>query len=141
MIIFELDIQAIPKQSVRQGKGFFYQDTKYLKYSRAIIKEVRKSLSDDFEILDGYLKATVIYVFPPLKGMSKKDKEYLENGGYIYKNTRPDVTDNLNKGLFDALQEVVYVDDSRISEVTASKVFGKQAKIILKIEQLNSKYL
>lgn len=141
MIIFELDIQAIPKQSVRQGRGVFYQDTKYLKYSRAIVKEVKNSLPDDFEILDGYLKVTVVYVFSPLKGMSKKDKEYLENGGYIYKNTRPDVTDNLNKGLFDALQEVVYVDDSRISEITASKVFGKKAKIILKIEQLNSKYI
>ena len=141
MIIFELDIQAIPKQSVRQGRGVFYQDIKYLKYSRAIVKEVKNSLPDDFEILDGYLKVTVVYVFSPLKGMSKKDKEYLENGGYIYKNTRPDVTDNLNKGLFDALQEVVYVDDSRISEITASKVFGKKAKIILKIEQLNSKYI
>ena len=141
MIIFELDIQAIPKQSVRQGKGFFYQDTKYLKYSKAILKEIGKVITDDFEILDGYLKVTVIYVFSPLKRMSKRDKEYLENGGYIYKNTRPDVTDNLNKGLFDALQGVVYVDDSRISEVTASKVFGKQAKIILKIEQINSKYL
>lgn len=140
-MILILDLQAIPKQSVRQGKGVFYQDTKYLKYSRAIISLVKPQLSPEFTLLDGYLRVKVIYVFPPLKGFSKKDEAHIEQGGYIYKNTRPDVTDNLNKGLFDALQGLIYVDDSRICEITASKMFGAKAQIILEIEQIDSKYV
>lgn len=140
-MIFELDLKAIPKQSVRQGKGFFYQDTKYLVYSKKIISEIRKTIPPDFTLLDGYIKAKVIYIFEPLKGISKRDKEFLLEGGFIYKNTQPDVTDNLNKGLFDALQGVLYTNDSRVCEITASKVFGLKNKIILEIEVLNSKYI
>lgn len=140
-MIFELELKAIPKQSVRQGKGFFYQDTKYLVYSKKIISEIKKIIPHDFTLLDGYIKAKVIYVFEPLKGISKRDKEFLLAGGFIYKNTQPDVTDNINKGLFDALQGVLYTNDSRICDFTASKVFGLKNKIILEIEVLNSKYI
>ena len=43
----------------------------------------------------------------------------------MYKNTKPDLTDNLNKGLFDALQDIVYTNDSRIVKITdTSKIYG-----------------
>lgn len=146
-MILIFNILALPKQSVRQGinkhtgEVVFYQNSKYGKYNRELIKQAKEHLPIGFIPFSGPLEAHVTYVFPPLKGMSKKDKEYLEQGGFILKDTKPDVTDNLNKGLFDAMEKLLYENDSRIALFHSRKVYGKEPKIILKIEKIQSKYV
>ena len=45
----------------------------------------------------------------------------IEEGGLIYKTSRPDLQDNLCKGLFDALSGIVFKDDSQIVKVNNLK--------------------
>ena len=55
------------------------------------------------------------FVFPPLKSMKKKTIQDIEAGEIIYKITKPDLEDNLKKGLNDAMTGIVWTDDSRIA--------------------------
>ena len=145
-MIIELNILAIPKQSVRQGltrtgTTIFYQDTKYSKYKKEIILQTRAQLAVGFSPFLGPLEVSVMYIFPPLKSFKKKDLEYIENGGHIIKLTKPDVTDNLNKALFDSLEGLLYDNDSRIAKFSSLKVYGTKAKIILNINPIENIYI
>ena len=62
----------------------------------------------------------LLFLFPPLKNLLVWEKKLLENGTILPKITTPDLQDNLCKGLFDALQGIVYDNDSRICRVMNS---------------------
>lgn len=65
------------------------------------------------------------YVFTPLKGMTKKDRLVVDNGGKIRKTTKPDLTDNLNKLLMDSMDGTILKNDSLIWKMNeVSKVYG-----------------
>ena len=52
-----------------------------------------------------------------------------------YKTTKPDITDNLAKMLFDCLEGIVYINDSQICEMyDVKKIYGFQPGIYLTIE-------
>lgn len=55
----------------------------------------------------------------------------------IYKTTKPDIPDNLNKMVFDAMEMVVYVNDSQVIGMdNLRKYYGEQPKIIIELEEL-----
>lgn len=145
-MIFDFDILAIPKQSVRQGmsrsgKVIFYQDNKYAKYSKELTKQLKSQLPVGFLPFSGPLDIAVTYIFPPLKSFRKADREHIESGGHILKTTKPDVIDNLNKAFFDAMEGILYNNDSEISVFAARKMYGKRPRIIIRVEQLTTKYI
>jgi Holliday junction resolvase RusA-like endonuclease len=74
--------------------------------------------------LDEAIGVKVLFVFPPLKSWSKKKRLELESGAIIYKITKPDLTDNLMKGLFDAMNGISFTDDSRVCKVESEKIYG-----------------
>lgn len=78
----------------------------------------------------------VWYAFPPLKSFRKAQKEYIENGGIIPKETKPDANDNLNKGLYDALTGILWDDDARVAHTEADKFYGKEPGIIIEVGNL-----
>lgn len=51
-----------------------------------------------------------------------------------YPTVKPDC-DNLQKSLFDALNEILWVDDSQIVKVEAYKVYGTNGKIKMKVSE------
>lgn len=128
------------KQSARHriaknkaGKQFIhsYQSSEVKKAEKNIRDSVVGQLPEDFIPLDGCLSVEVKLVFQPPKYMLKKKKyrEHLEAGGEIYKPTRPDLPDNLLKGLFDAMNKVVFSDDARIVRLSDSKkVYGMKPR-------------
>ena len=74
----------------------------------------------------------LIYVFPPLKSMKKAQKVALNEGKLLPKITKPDLIDNLNKGLFDALEGLVFMNDAQVCSMAfVSKVFGNKPGIYL----------
>lgn len=127
-----ITIQGIPraKQSARfriakKGRKQFvmsYQKKTVKDRADSIKIQVKNQLPLNFKIYDNPIGVRVIFTFPPLKGWSKKK---LRNT--VYKDVKPDI-DNLLKSLFDGMNGVVYTDDAKICEVSASKIFGLKAK-------------
>lgn len=138
----------VPKQSARfritekkGGKQFIqsYQ-TSDIKLQKQKIQYLLKSqLPKGFEPFDCPLHVEVEYLFELPKSATKAQKEIVE-GDFIlstaWKHTKPDLTDNLNKGLFDAMDGIVYVNDSRICSMSAVKYYAKEAKTIVRISKL-----
>ena len=75
------------------------------------------------------------FVFTPLKNIRKADLKRIMEGELLPKTTKPDLTDNLKKGLFDALQGILYSNDSIIfEEANTGKYYGKAPGIYLEME-------
>jgi Holliday junction resolvase RusA-like endonuclease len=93
-----------------------------------------QQLPNGFTPFNEPLEVRAMFVFPPLKTFSKTKMRQLENGDVIYKHTKPDLTDNLMKGVFDALESIVYVNDSLIAKTQATKRYGlnPQTEIYIK---------
>lgn len=136
-----------PKQSVRfktiktnDGKSFShkYQPNESVENERSIKLEVLSQLPQGFKPFTGPIRVNKLhFVFPPLKTFSKKKMKLIEMGAKIYKDRKPDLMDNLNKGLFDALEGIVFLNDSQIvSSNNLEKYFGLQPRIELELEEL-----
>lgn len=133
-----------PKQSARFRAVKFGNKTIVQSYQKKEVKQnerniqfdIKSQLPKDFKPFDCAIEVDVTFVFPPLSMWSKKKRTELESGNKVYKTTKPDLTDNLMKGLFDAMQGIVYVDDSRICKVRSEKIYGLVPKIELIVKQV-----
>lgn len=83
------------------------------------------------------LNLNVLFIFPLPKSARKRDIKALEEGKFIPHIKRPDLTDNLMKGLCDALTGTVWSDDSIVSSVQTAKCYGLTPKIVLSISECN----
>ena len=134
-----------PKQSarfaVRKGKngGSFlqkYQSKEVVQNERNIAYDVKSQLPEGFVPYNGALKVKALFDFPPLKSFTKAKMNTLSAGTTIYKTTKPDLTDNLMKGTMDALNGIVFTDDSVIAKVESEKIYGIVPRIELEFEEL-----
>ena len=135
-----------PKQSARfYAQTFKGGKTRVRSYQKKEVKDAEKNfafsvisqLPKNFVPYDEPIAVEVLFVFPPLSTFSKKKKAEIESGVIYYKETKPDLTDNLNKGVFDALEGIVYVNDSRICAVTSKKIYGMIPRTELTFSKLN----
>jgi Holliday junction resolvase RusA-like endonuclease len=145
--MLNLEIPGIPKpkQSARfriskngAGKQFIssYQNKDVKDAAANIAFIVLHQLPKGFIPYDCPVAARIEYVFPIPSSFSKKQKEAVLRGKIIYKDTKPDLTDNLNKGLIDALAGIVYINDSRIASTTAVKYYGSVPKTVVWFKEL-----
>lgn len=136
-IELDLHIKAVPHQSVRvTRRGFTYQPKKIKDYKQTIQTMVREQLPSHFCII-GKGKEIAInklhYVFEYPKSFSK-----VKQKSTIFKTTKPDLHDNLNKALFDALEGVVWEQDQNVCLMKdVRKIYGDSNKIQIEIECLN----
>ena len=127
------------KQSAKFAKiGKFinsYQPKSVVQNEKNIRAQVLEQLPEDFRpFTENVIVTKLHFVFSPLKGFSKKKLKLIEDGALIYKNTKPDLTDNLSKSLFDAMEGVVYDNDSRIVAMdNLKKYYGFRPRIELEI--------
>ena len=136
MEIIELTIvgEPMPKQSVKQGKDHygnkvFYTDSKIKQREKEILEQVNNVVGDNHQLWQGKpIIATITYVYQFPKTMSKKMMNLAQQGKIIYKTTKPDVGDNLNKLILDVLEGVIYRNDSEIVELKTSKVYGNESR-------------
>lgn len=132
------------KQSMRigrtkSGKVISFQDAKVKERETSIRLDALQQLHrDGVEPLPFLQRARVlkcIFIFTPLKSLKKADWQKIMEGELLPKTTKPDLTDNLKKGLFDALQGILYTNDSIIfEEANTGKYYGKQPGISLVME-------
>jgi Holliday junction resolvase RusA-like endonuclease len=85
----------------------------------------------------GVIVSQVTFKFPELKSMNKTDKGLIAKGFPLFKVTKPDLTDNLMKGLFDAMKGVVFADDSQVCVVKEiSKIYSSTPGIDIRMREL-----
>lgn len=128
-----------PKQSMKFTKrGFSYQPKEVVEMERNLKYDIRQQLPLGHIPFDCPLALGVTFIFPPPSGWSKKKMAELQSGKKIYKYTKPDLQDNLFKGVCDAMNGIVYIDDSRICQLLLSeKIYGTTPQTIIVIEPLN----
>ena len=82
------------------------------------------------------------YIFSYTLAATKRHNKQLQRTDFrkmepIYKTTKPDVPDNLNKMVFDAMEKLVYLNDSQVIGIdNLRKYYGLQPKIIIELEEL-----
>ena len=140
-IRFALSLTPKAIQSVRfSARGGYvqtFQPASNKRWKLAVKTEIAKQLPAGWEPFhDVPLFVETVYIFPPLKGFRRAACEKIESGGWIFKQTKPDVSDNLNKGLYDALTGVLWDDDARVACVRSLKVFGKESGILITVGKL-----
>lgn len=139
-LYFDLIPQA--KQSARfynwGGRICSYQKGDTIRYQENISWFAKTILFDQYPSFriwqDRELRVTRLdFVFPAPSGMSKANKQAIESGLPVFKHTKPDLHDNLCKAVFDALEGVLYDNDSRICELHSRKIYGNKTGIYLTI--------
>jgi Holliday junction resolvase RusA-like endonuclease len=133
-----------PKQSAR-FRGFMkgkkiavqsYQTTEVKNKQKAKKVEAMSQIPDDHELYDVAIGVKVLFVFPPLKSWKKDMKDFYAKGGKIYKDTKPDLHDNLMKMVFDAMEKVVFTNDSRVAKVESEKIYGPEPRTEIQFYEL-----
>jgi Holliday junction resolvase RusA-like endonuclease len=94
-------------QSMRFTRsGRSYKPKKIMDYQSHIIKLAKHQIKDDFEVIPAGTEIVIeqlTYQYAYLKSEPKKNRNKK-----IYKVTKPDLQDNLNKAFLDALEGVIY---------------------------------
>jgi Holliday junction resolvase RusA-like endonuclease len=137
-MMLKLKILGVPmaKQSFRFTRsGRKYQPAEVGRYENNIQAQIISQLPENWEPFAGPVKVvTLVYTFLYLKSQ----KRYATEKILIPKTTKPDLTDNLNKSLFDAMQSIVYVNDSQVWAMDdVKKIYGPIPGIDLVMELYN----
>lgn len=110
----------------RYAHAHTYMPTKYTEHKKYLQNQMPKLN------LENALKIELDFYFPLLKSWSKKKKSEMVGQ---YKVTKPDI-DNLMKTVLDACNNYLWKDDNQIAEITSSKRYGIEPKIIIRIEEI-----
>ena len=135
-IKLKIQLKPTPHQSVRVTRtGRTYQPKKILDYKSKVQEAVREQLPSGFSCIkaDTPIHITRLhYCFGYPKSMPK----YKRNG-MVFKHTKPDLHDNLNKALFDALEGIVWERDQNVVAMDdVKKYYAQEDAIIINIQCL-----
>jgi Holliday junction resolvase RusA-like endonuclease len=95
-----------------------------VKWERAIAACARAT--PPARLLDGPLRARMVFHLPKPKSKPKKQ---------IYPDTKPD-WDNLGKSVTDALEGLVFTNDSRFCKVFVEKIYGDPPRVEIMLEEI-----
>lgn len=134
--IFEIKERAIgkerPRYSIRTKK--VYTPTKTSSFE----EKVRWAFKGKYNVASKpstkEFKVKITAYFKPAESLSKKKKQELIDGefGFLY---RPDA-DNVAKAILDALNGIVYKDDSQVANLLVFKMYGEENKILVEMEEM-----
>jgi len=117
LFVCQLEFPGVPKavQSFRYTfGGRRYQPKEVIVWKKGI-KTLAKSQYQGKPIHKNIpLEMDIVYEFLLPKSAKKAAREAVARGELIPKITKPDVTDNLNKGLADALAGIIYQQDQQV---------------------------
>jgi Holliday junction resolvase RusA-like endonuclease len=128
-----------PKQSFKYNSvtGAKYTPEEVLQIESNYRTQIVQQLPKGWIPLKGAVAIGMLYVFQPPKSLSKKLLKVIEEGGKVYKTTKPDLSDNLNKGVMDSVRSILFYDDAQICKVIGmEKIYGLQPRTELTIIDL-----
>jgi len=141
MIELRFHLEPFASQSVRQGKSWsgrkiFYQPEEVKAYKANIIAATKNQIKDlpYFEMFPRScpLSVMITYCFQYRKKERKKYMSKLPHR-HVPKITWPDVNDNLQKPLMDALAGIVFEQDQQIFDIRARKFWWREDLITVSI--------
>tara|TARA_Y100000289_G_C3889703_1_gene133271 strand:- start:217 stop:639 length:423 start_codon:yes stop_codon:yes gene_type:complete len=126
-MVIRIEGNPRPYQSVRfTRKGIAYKSKEAREHADFLKRTIQAQVPEDHELWDGPIiiqKATFCFTHP--KSWSKKKVAELESGVTFYKDTKPDLHDNLFKAVIDAMEGIIFTNDSRIVKLeSAQKIWG-----------------
>lgn len=135
-IKLRIPIRPVPHQSVRMTRtGHAYQPKKIIDYKDEIKEIVGQQLPDDFVVIPNGTPIRIDklhYYFETPKSWSKKKKAET-----LWMVNKPDLHDNLNKALFDALEGLVWESDHNVCEMNdLRKNYAPESFILIEISTL-----
>jgi len=123
VFVCQLEFPGVPKavQSFRYTRtGRKYQPGDVMSWKAYIDTMAREQYQCQVIPADVALEMDVIFEFAIPKSAKKADRVAVGEGKLIPKTTKPD-TDNLIKGLADALAGIVYQRDQQVFQLSARK--------------------
>ena len=142
----EIKLDKVPetKQSTRfrafidkatgRAKGYAYQSKKVKDEELSLVQAIEKQLPESWIIRDTPMMIGITYQYKLPDSAKAKYKTAIQNGHKVYKDTSPDLSDNLNKCLFDALQKCVITNDSKFYKIfRLEKIYGLEERTFVEI--------
>lgn len=129
VIEFTIPGDPVPKgrpKSARIGNRAILYTPKKTRAYEAYIASAAKDYTPSGGLLEGPLRVSLSFYFKRPKSLSKK---------CLYHVKRPDI-DNIIKSILDALEGVIYKNDSQVVELHATKSYGDPSHVEVKIEEL-----
>lgn len=130
--------EPMAKQSCRFTKtGIKYQPKKITDNSTNTQYQIIQQLPIGFEPFDSELSVDYVFYYSYPKTMLKNKSllKRISSGEVFYKVSKPDI-DNLQKQINDIMNSIVYIDDSRIVNATARKLYSDKPRIELYIQAI-----
>ena len=115
-----------------KGKFIKANAQRYLTYKELIYRDVLRQLNGEYNPVDGAIAVNIVFKMP-IPNYWPKYKKETAPGDYC--TTKPDI-DNLVKGLFDALNGLLWVDDNRIVMINAKKIYADNPGIDFEVIQI-----
>lgn len=133
---FEIKERAIGKERPRYSSKTkrMYTPTKTSSFEEKVKWAFKSKYNIKTELSTREFKVKITAYFKPAESLSKKKKQELVDGefGFLH---RPDV-DNIAKSILDALNGLVYKDDSQVANLLIFKCYGEENKILVELEEL-----
>jgi Holliday junction resolvase RusA-like endonuclease len=117
-----------------QPSGRAYTPARTRRYE-ATVKEAAKAAMGVLTPTDRPVQMTMV-AFMPIPASWSKQKKARAMAGLILPTGKPDL-DNLEKSVTDALNEIVYRDDSQICDVTKSKRYSDRPRVVVRLFALD----
>ena len=131
MIAFTIPGVTVAKGRARTLKsGRYYTPTKTANYA-ARVAHIGKLAMGDAPLLDGPLALSLVVHLPISASWSRAKRESALKGT-IWPVSRPDV-DNYAKNILDALNGVVWHDDSAVVALSCTKVYSDDPRAVVRV--------
>lgn len=130
----------IPKQSARfsivNNHIHKYQPKSITNNKNTIALTALAQLPKDFKPFSSPISASITFAFQPLKSFPKSKLQTLDTQ-IFHKPTKPDL-DNLIKQLWDALQSIIFLNDSQIVHINARKIYSHTPHTLITFQILEN---
>ncbi|MFS1511864.1 RusA family crossover junction endodeoxyribonuclease [Chengkuizengella sp. SCS-71B] len=124
--------QARPRVTTKNGKPRLYDPDKS-KYFKQLVAMKAKQYAPE-TLLDCPLLLRITFYRSIPKNFTIAKRKQIEDGE-LRPITKPDI-DNYVKAIKDALNKVIWTDDSKVVELHASKFYSEYPRVVIEIRRL-----
>ncbi len=125
--------QGRPRAGKRRGKTVMYDPKESKDYKQYVSLIARQHAPKT--VLEGALSVRMKIFRPIPKATTKKDRALISEG--IKRPVVKADIDNYSKSVLDALNNIIYKDDSQVVDLYASKYYSDNPRVEIKIQEID----